>query len=68
MGRVSLEQLVWTIDKAVERDQLEARDKIYEAVKRATKDDPTFFAITFNPFNHEILTRKKRKRRKKRNL
>jgi len=56
MGRVSLEQLVWTIDKAVERDQLEARDKIYEAVKRATKDDPAFFEIPFNPFNHEVDT------------
>jgi hypothetical protein len=51
MGRVSLELLVHTVDNAIKRDHLEAREKIFELIKKARKEDPEFFEIPFNPFN-----------------
>jgi len=53
MGRVSLEQLVKTIDDTIAREQEEAKKKIYDIVVRAKKDDPQFFEIPFNPFSDE---------------
>jgi len=53
MGRLSLQQLVYSIDKAIENQQLEAREKISEVVRRAKKEDPIFFEIPYNPFNPE---------------
>jgi len=53
MGRLSLEQLVWTIDKDIERFQVEAREKVLRAVRKAKTEDPAFFDIPYNPFSAE---------------
>eukprot|EP01114_Cavostelium_apophysatum_P010212 TRINITY_DN236_c1_g2_i1.p1 TRINITY_DN236_c1_g2~~TRINITY_DN236_c1_g2_i1.p1 ORF type:complete len:137 (+),score=30.52 TRINITY_DN236_c1_g2_i1:70-480(+) len=50
MGRISLEQIVYTVDRQIEQDQVEARNKIFELILAAKKEDPPFFEIPYNPF------------------
>jgi len=56
MGRISLEHLVATVEKSMECAQMEAREKITQVVTKARKEDPSFFALPYNPFNLEDET------------
>jgi hypothetical protein len=54
MGRISMENLVATVEKKMEDAQMEAREKLTVLIKRAKTEDPLFFSIPFNPFNTEV--------------
>lgn len=41
------------MDKKIEKYQNEARDKIFQILKKAKKEDPSFFEIPNNPFTEE---------------